>query len=78
LLETILDCFNREGRDIKSIPKTLNNDYDFQGARILLVEDNDINLQVATEILESYNLNITSARNGSEAVEQFEAGKGGY
>ncbi|MCB1309303.1 MAG: response regulator, partial [Leptospiraceae bacterium] len=36
LLETILDCFHWEGRDIKSIPKTLNNDYDFQGARILL------------------------------------------
>jgi CheY-like chemotaxis protein len=40
-----------------------------QGARVLLVEDNEINQQVAREILEGAGLHITLANNGKEAVE---------
>jgi CheY-like chemotaxis protein/nitrogen-specific signal transduction histidine kinase len=39
-----------------------------QGAHVLLVEDNEINQQVAREILESAGLNITLATDGQEAV----------
>jgi signal transduction histidine kinase/CheY-like chemotaxis protein len=39
-----------------------------QGARLLLVEDNEINQQVAKEILESAGLNVTLANNGQEGV----------
>ena len=39
-----------------------------QGARVLLVEDNEINQQVAQEILEGAGLNVTLANNGREAV----------
>jgi CheY-like chemotaxis protein len=39
-----------------------------QGARLLLVEDNEINQQVAKEILEGADLNIALANNGQEAV----------
>ncbi|MGB5751035.1 MAG: response regulator, partial [Desulfobacterales bacterium] len=39
-----------------------------QGARLLLVEDNEINQQVAREILEGAGLNVTLATNGQEAV----------
>jgi len=39
-----------------------------QGARVLLVEDNAINQQVAREILEGAGLNIDLATNGQEAV----------
>ncbi len=39
-----------------------------QGAHLLLVEDNEINQQVAKEILEGAGLNITLANNGQEAV----------
>ncbi|MBE9530359.1 MAG: response regulator [Proteobacteria bacterium] len=38
------------------------------GARVLLVEDNEINQQVAKEILESAGLNVTVANDGQEAV----------
>jgi two-component system sensor histidine kinase/response regulator len=41
---------------------------DLHGARILLVEDNEINQQVAREILESKGLNVTLANNGQEGV----------
>jgi CheY-like chemotaxis protein len=40
-----------------------------QGARLLLVEDNEINQQVAKEILEGAGLNISIANNGQEAVD---------
>jgi CheY-like chemotaxis protein len=39
-----------------------------QGARVLLVEDNEINQQVAKEILEGAGLNVALASNGQEAV----------
>jgi len=40
-----------------------------QGSRILLVEDNEINQQVAGEILEGAGLTDTIANNGREAVD---------
>ena len=39
-----------------------------RGAQLLLVEDNEINQQVAKEILEGAGLNVTLATNGQEAV----------
>jgi len=39
-----------------------------RGAKLLLVEDNEINQQVAREILEGAGLNVTIATNGREAV----------
>jgi CheY-like chemotaxis protein len=41
---------------------------DIQGAQILLVEDNEINQQVALEILQGGGLNVTVANDGQEAV----------
>ncbi|MDN3640402.1 PAS domain-containing protein [Simiduia curdlanivorans] len=43
---------------------------DFQGAKLLLVEDNEVNLQVASEILAPFNLDIVTACNGAEAVQK--------
>ncbi len=40
-----------------------------KGARILLVEDNEINQQVALEILSGADLQVALANNGQEAVE---------
>jgi CheY-like chemotaxis protein len=39
-----------------------------QGARVLLVEDNEINQQVAMEILAGANIKVSLATNGQEAV----------
>ncbi len=46
--------------------EALNN---LPGAHVLLVEDNEINQQVAKEILEGAGLKITLATNGQEAVD---------
>ncbi len=42
---------------------------DLQGARLLLVEDNEINQQVAMEILQGAGLKVTVANNGQEGLE---------
>ena len=44
------------------------------GARILLAEDNEINQQVAKEILENAGLVVTIAQNGEEAVAKAKVG----
>jgi two-component system, sensor histidine kinase and response regulator len=49
-------------RDVEAINGLL-------GAKVLLAEDNKINQQVATELLESNGLSVTVVENGMEAVE---------
>lgn len=45
--------------------------YDFKGYRALLAEDNEINAEIAVELLEMVNLEVDRVRNGEEAVEKF-------
>ena len=45
-----------------------------RGARVLLAEDNEINQQVAKEILENAGLVVSIANNGKEAVERVRGG----
>lgn len=40
-----------------------------QGSKVLLVEDNDINLELAIELLNDVGMEVRAARNGKEAVE---------
>lgn len=42
-----------------------------RGARILLAEDNDINMELATEVLAMQGMEVTQAWNGREAVDIF-------
>lgn len=46
-----------------------------QGAKILLVEDNSINQEIANELLGQVGVNISIANNGSEAVAMVEENK---
>ena len=43
------------------------------GARVLLVEDNEINQQIAVELLEGAGAGVDVAGNGREAVEMLDA-----
>ncbi len=42
-----------------------------KGYKILLVEDNLINIKIADQILKKWNLDVTIAKNGREAVDIF-------
>ncbi len=48
-------------------------DVNLEGMKILLVEDNEINIEVALMILEDAGINVTVAKNGKEAVEKFKS-----
>lgn len=48
---------------------------ELSGKRVLLVEDNAINMEIAYAILEEEHLNITEAKNGKEALEIFQNSK---
>jgi CheY-like chemotaxis protein len=41
----------------------------FHGKKILLVEDNELNREIATEILDDHGFNVAIAENGSIAVD---------
>ena len=41
------------------------------GFRVLLAEDNDLNLEIAQFLLENVGMEVTAARNGQEAVDLF-------
>ena len=69
-LETVMDVFA-----IEDISRRKNNTLDMEeiiadlsGARILLVEDNSINREVAQEILAKAGIVVETAVNGREAV----------
>lgn len=51
---------------------------DFNGKRILLAEDIDINWEIANEILTSYGFEIERAVNGKECVDKFEEAETGF
>jgi two-component system sensor histidine kinase/response regulator len=57
------------GPEVPGVPAALAA---LRGARILLVEDNDINQMVATEILEDAGLVVEVAENGQVALEKVQ------
>ena len=59
-----MDCFEET--------ETEEEETSIEGMKILLVEDNDLNLEVAQYILEDAGAEIIVARNGLESVELFE------
>lgn len=62
--------------------KTQLSDYprtiDLSGKRILLVEDNELNTEIATELLSMTGVAIETAENGMIALERFAASAPGY
>ncbi len=52
--------------------------YSFQGKRILLVEDNALNIEVARTLLEMVGFEVDVADNGLKAVEKFEKNDEGW
>ncbi|MBF0119902.1 MAG: response regulator [Desulfobacterales bacterium] len=71
LYRVILQAFGKveaQGSDFSMQENEMELARPIWGARILLAEDNEINQQVAREILEGAGLLVTIAQNGKEAV----------
>lgn len=70
VLRPMLDRQNRNAQDSAS--------RDFSGYRALLVDDNELNREIAEEIFGMAKLDVESAGNGREAVERFASSPPGY
>lgn len=53
-------------------------DYDFHGKRILLAEDNELNREIAAELIRAVGAAVESVGDGVQAVERFGAMPPGY
>jgi PAS domain S-box-containing protein len=70
LFDTLMNIFGSDGEESSSSIVSRSNlqSYDASGIRILLVEDNEVNQQIATELFESAGANVTVANHGGEAI----------
>ncbi|MBW2429901.1 MAG: response regulator, partial [Deltaproteobacteria bacterium] len=73
LFDAIMQAFGQKGseetRPVSDKRQRADALKDISGAHLLLVEDNEINQQVAREILAGAGLQVTIANNGQEAVD---------
>lgn len=67
----------KNSNKLEKIDKNKNEDtkIDFNGMKILLAEDNDMNMEISLDILQKAGMIITPVRNGKEAVDVFEKSK---
>jgi two-component system sensor histidine kinase/response regulator len=77
IVDTLVNVFADAGAGA-SLAREDERDARLRGARILLAEDNDINRQIAVELLEGAGASITVAGNGRLAVEHLLTEPAGY
>ncbi|MFQ5344758.1 MAG: response regulator [Mariprofundus sp.] len=75
LFDSIMMALGNEGEEHIDPQQTeLTVDERVRGAHLLLVEDNEINQQVACELLEKAGIAVTLANNGQEGVDAIRNG----
>jgi len=76
LFDTIMQAFGEAVTETSRVAQRQEQEAEalkhIRGAHVLLVEDNEINQQVAREILEGAGLNVTLATNGQEAIDAIQ------
>jgi CheY-like chemotaxis protein len=79
LFDTIMQAFGEAVPETSRIAQRHEQEAEalkhIRGAHVLLVEDNEINQQVASEILEGAGLKVTLANDGQEAVNAVKENK---
>ena len=68
----------RPVKEHKIQEKAPQNKKDFSGIRVLVTEDNPLNMEILQYILEDMGMKVDNAYDGKEAVDKFEASKIGY
>ncbi len=74
LRDTLLNAFGQLKEENHFMPDI---SADFAGKHLLLVEDNELNREIALEMLGEYGFRIDTAENGSEALEKVSASRPG-
>ncbi len=73
IVDTLVSVFSHEGDEVAAATDS-EQSVRLHGARILLTEDNEINQQIAVELLEGVGATVKVANNGREAVEILSTG----
>lgn len=60
------------GSDAPAEAAPAPENYTLEGRRILLAEDNEVNMEITTELLQMHGVEVTQAWTGLQALEQFE------
>jgi two-component system sensor histidine kinase/response regulator len=69
MVDTLVTIFAPNRGDVAEHVPDGDNEGRLLGAQILLVEDNEINQQIAVELLEGAGAQVTTVHNGKEAVD---------
>ncbi|NCB35787.1 MAG: response regulator, partial [Clostridia bacterium] len=76
---TLLDLLGEMiGRKGMSQQPASNEPLDLHGNRVLLVEDNELNRDIATEFLSTFGMVVETAQNGQEAFDAYLSHPEGY
>lgn len=78
LHETIVTATRKLGACGGAQARQDQEEYDFSGRRVLLVEDNEFNREIGQEFLEMVNVEVDIAENGKEAVDKMTNSAEGY
>jgi len=79
LVDSLVNVFAAAtGEAVPVAAGTPDDSHRFQGLRILLTEDNEINQQIAVELLEGVGAKVVVANNGRIAVEKLSAAPQAY
>jgi PAS domain S-box-containing protein len=63
-----------------TVPQPLSEPADdgLRGARVLVVEDNPVNMMIAASMLERWGVEVVQAHDGQQAIDAVERAKGGF
>lgn len=75
---SLISAFTKVLGDKEEQKVTEAVEYDFTGKRLLLVEDNIINTEVASMLLTAKGFSVETADNGLRALEMFSKSENGY
>lgn len=76
LIDTLVGLYSQPVKEGGYIAPTVS--YDLGGMRLLVVEDNEINQQIASELLQAVGALVEIAENGQVALDKLHASPQGY
>src|SRR5262249_60518058 len=71
LVDSLVNVFAAPGQSDTGFAGSGKENCRLQGLRVLLAEDNEINQQIAVELLEGVGATVEIANNGREAIEKL-------
>ena len=71
-------AMNQEKKEVEAEPLEEEEQIQFEGCRLLIVEDNDLNAEIAQTVLEMVGIVTERACDGQQAVDLFQQSEAGY